>query len=111
MLAENLIVSSADSNNFSFEQLYKFNHSAEEKEDGGTPKTNKGKLKFNKNIEEILEEKDKECELKLKKLLDEHSIESERLRSQNRDLTEEKVQLETKLDRLKSLRSSDYLQQ
>ena len=67
------------------------------------------KLKFKKNIEEVLEEKETECELKVKKLVDEHLIESERLRSRIKDLEEEKDQLETKLDRLKSLRSSDKL--
>ena len=110
MLSENLIVAKNQNDDQSFkgETLYSLpSHNGKLDENKSVKK--KQKIGFNKSIDEVLDDKDKDHDLLLKKIREENSIENDRLKFTNKELLEKVTALESQLGRLNSLRSTEKL--
>ena len=104
MLEENLITPAlAKSEAFNDKFMYKLNGETTQSQGSGTPK----KITWTERIEKILQDKDKDNQLKFAKLERESKIEVERYKSSNQDLVQKIADMESQLSRLQSLRSSE----
>merc|ERR1719342_1113573 len=110
MLSENLIVAKNENHDQSFqgEKLYSLQSKSSKPDEMKSFKKIQ-KIGFNKSIDEVLDDKENDHELMLKKIKEANSIENERLKFTNKELQERLTALESKLDRLNSLRSTEKL--